>query len=285
MRRSNRLEIRHFAGAQRYSEQLRCPVRVAHLTDLHVGRMTPERQLMEAVEATEALAPDLVALTGDFVCHSLRYLPLLQRVVASFSAPVVAVLGNHDHHCGASAVRGALEQGGARVLDNAWTCLEIRGEHLQVVGLDDAYTGHADVERAVRGLRPDRATLGLSHIGEEADRLWAHGVPLVLSGHTHGGQLSLANDPRLTPAALAGHRYIHGLYGDRRGAGAVYVGAGIGAAVIPWRVGLRTRRELTVFELGVSPGAAIDHHQEQPPLRGRRPPGWLQRRRARKARP
>jgi hypothetical protein len=87
-----------------------------------------------------------------------------------------------------------------------------------------------------------------------------------------------------------GHKYVHGLYGTRalpehlpgphratsngatgRGLGAVYVGAGIGAAVMPVRIGERGQREVTIFELGQAPGTFDEHHDEQPALEGRRP--------------
>jgi hypothetical protein len=127
------------------------------------------------------------------------------------------------------------------------------------------------------------ATLGLSHIAEEADALWARGVPLVLSGHTHAGQVTLAGLHELALGRLVGHRYVHGLYGTREAAeerGALYVGAGIGASVMPLRLGERGQREVTVFELGLSPGGFEEHHEEQAPLPGRAPSEATKRRRA-----
>ena len=121
-------------------------------------------------------------------------------------------------------------------------------------------------------------TIGLSHIAEEADGLWAHGLPFVLSGHTHAGQITLARLHEIAIGKLAGHKYIHGLYGDRRHknhAGAVYVGAGIGSAVLPFRLGERARREVTLFELGAAPGTFDEHHAEQPALPGRKPTAEL----------
>ena len=82
-----------------------------------------------------------------------------------------------------------------------------------MVGLDDAYTGHARRDEAVKGLRKDLPTLGLSHIAEEADGLWRHDVPLVLSGHTHGGQVTFARLHEIALGKIAGHKYVHGLYG------------------------------------------------------------------------
>jgi hypothetical protein len=245
--------------------------------------VTPYEIQKEAVTLTNAQKPDLVVITGDFVCHSQLYLDQLTALMRGFSAPVMAVLGNHDHWSGAGEVKQALQRGGVEVLCNAHTVITLRQQKLQVLGLDDAYTGHARRDQAVKGLRPDLPVLGLSHIAEEADGLWHHGVPLVLSGHTHAGQVTFARLHEIALGRIAGHKYVHGLYGTRahpgpgegRGAagafGAVYVGAGIGAAVMPLRLGERGKREVTIFELGHLPGAFEEHHLEQPALRGRKP--------------
>src|SRR5678809_1199235 len=252
------IELRRFAGPSTYRDQV-AHLRIAHLTDQHVGRITPVEVQMAAIEMANAEKPDLVLLSGDFVCHSQLYLDQLTQLMGAFQAPVMAVLGNHDHWSGADEVRRALERGGVEVLCNRHTTITLRHERLQVVGLDDAYTGHARRDEAVKGLRHDLPTIALSHIAEEADGLWRHGVPLVLSGHTHAGQVTLARLHEFAVGKLAGHRYVHGLYGSRRAhpelAGAVYVGAGIGAAVVPLRLGERGQREVALFELGHEPGA------------------------------
>ena len=273
--RRQKIELRQFAGPADYLSRL-SHLRVAHLTDLHFGRVTPERVQREAVRLTNAQAPDLVVITGDFVCHSQLYLDQLVAVLSEIEAPKVGVLGNHDYWSGAAEVLAALQRAGVEVLRNRNTTLTLRGERIQIVGLDDAYTGHADREAAVKGLRPDIPVLALSHIAEEADWLWYHGVPLVLSGHTHAGQVTLARLHELAVGKLAGHKYVHGLYGDRGPMhadprGAVYVGAGIGAAVMPLRLGDRGRREVALFELGLQPGSIEEHHEEQPALPGRKP--------------
>ena len=278
----HRIELRRFAGPVAYLEQI-AHLRIAHLTDQHVGRVTPMEVQRAAVEMTNAEKPDLVLLTGDFVCHSQLYLDELTTLVQGFQAPVIAVLGNHDHWSGANEVQHALERGGVEVLRNRHTTITLRHDRLQIVGLDDAYTGHARLDEAVKGLRRDLPSIGMSHIAEEADGLWRHGVPLVLSGHTHGGQVTLARLHELAVGMIAGHKYVHGLYGSRsklghghsahagEPKGAVYVGAGIGAAVVPFRIGDRGRREVTMFELGCEPGEFAEHHEAQQPLEGRKP--------------
>lgn len=274
--------VRSFAGPSGYVDRMD-PIRVAHLTDQHVGRVTAMKVQQRAVDLVNQGHPDVVVLTGDFVCHSLEYLDALTEVVSRLEVPTFAVLGNHDHWSGGEEVRRALRRGGVEVLDNAHTTVTVRGQALQVLGLDDAYTGHADRERAAKGLRRDRPTIALSHIAEEADGLWAAGVPLVLSGHTHAGQVTLAGLNELMIGKVAGHRYVHGLYGRRDAAtplGAVYVGAGVGAGVFPVRIGERSRREVTFFELGMHSHAVDEHHGEQEPLPGRAPSESLKRRRA-----
>lgn len=268
------IELRSFAGPAQFEDQLD-HLRIAHLTDLHFGRVTPEKVQREAIRITNEQNPDLVVITGDFVCHSQMWLDQLVAVLSELDAPTIGVLGNHDYWSGAKPVERALRKAGVEVLKNRHTTLTLRHQRLQIVGLDDAYTGHADREAAVKGLRSDLPVIGLSHIAEEADHLWHQGVPLVLSGHTHAGQVTLARLHELAIGRFAGHKYVHGLYGSRHRErlpeGAVYVGAGIGAAVLPFRFGERGRREVATFELGVEPGAVDEHHDEQVSLPGRKP--------------
>ena len=290
------IRLRRFAGPLAYRDEI-SHLRVAHLTDLHVGRITPFAVQRAAVELTNAQHPDLVVLTGDFVCHSQLFLDQLVEVVGGFSAPVIAVLGNHDHWSGAEEVEHALRRAGVEVLRNRHTTITLGHQRLQILGLDDAYTGHARRDEAIKGLRADLPTLGLSHIAEEADGLWRHGIPLVLAGHTHGGQVTVARLHELALGKIGGHRYVHGLYGSRRAKrgvanpapgqtghdapqGAVYVGAGIGSAVMPLRIGDRGKREVTIFELGAELGSFEEHHAEQEPMPGRKPSLELTARRA-----
>jgi len=281
---SRGIAVRRFAGHVRHEEQL-SHVRIAHLTDQHFGKVTPHAVQLAAIALANAEKPDLVVITGDFVCHSQAYLDALAEALATIEAPVIGVLGNHDHWSGAQAVRQALGRAGVQVLDNAHTTVVLRNQRLQVVGLDDAYTGHADVVRATKGLRSDLPAIALSHIAEEADRLWELGVPLVFSGHTHAGQVTLARMHEVFLGHIVGHKYVHGLYGSRGhlpdAKGAVYVGAGIGAAVMPLRLGERGRREVAIFELGARAGAPWEDHAEQPALKGRPPSARTQERRKR----
>lgn len=254
LRRRTRVRLRSFTGTAHDAAKLARPISVAHLTDLHVGRVTPMAVLHAAVDLVNAQQPDVVAITGDFIAHSLDYLGPLTALIARIEAPVYCTLGNHDHWSGGAAVQAALEAAGACVLNNAWTSIDVHGETLQIVGLDDAYTGHDDLAAATKGLDARRVSLGLSHIAECAEGLWAHDVSLVLAGHTHAGQITWARLHEWALGKLVGHRYVHGLYGsDDALTHAVYVGAGIGASVMPLRLGERGAREAAVFSVGAPP--------------------------------
>ena len=234
------MRVRRFAGPEIYARTM-APVRIAHVTDQHVGRVTPFAIQREAQTLVNAEKPDLVLVTGDFVCHSQRYLDQLTYLMEGFAAPVVAVLGNHDYWAGADEVCLALKRAGVEVLRNQNTTITVRGQRLQLVGVDDAYTGHARCDRAVAGLRRDLPSLALSHIAEEADRLWSYGIPLVLSGHTHGGQIAPFGllVSLVQPAVKGLHRF-----GDTW----LYVSRGTGTWGPPMRLGNPAEITLVTLE-------------------------------------
>jgi uncharacterized protein len=225
--------------------------RVVHLTDLHFGLVTPLGLQQAAVALANAAQPDLILLTGDFVCRSLAHLAHLTDVLAQLEAPAFAVLGNHDYWLDGDAVHQALEHAGVTVLSNQWTRLWSGEESLALVGMDDAITGHADPRSATLGVG-NTPTLALSHAPDAAPTLWARGAPVVLSGHTHGGQLHV---PRWTRAFWQGVlkvRYVDGCFLED--GGLVYVNPGVGSSVMPWRYGRPAQRTVAILDLiGGSP--------------------------------
>lgn len=250
------LIMRQFAGTSSH-QALDKPIVVAHLTDQHFGPATPHALQVEAIRRVNAAKPDLVVLTGDYVAYTLDHLDEAEEVLSAIEAPTLGTLGNHDHWTNPEEVTRMLQRANVEVLSNAWTTLRIGNQDLQIVGVDDAFTAHADTAQATKGLKKGVATLGLSHVGEEADLLWQHDVPLVLSGHTHSGQVAIARSHRLLMGYLAGHRYVHGLYGEREGEneGALYVSAGIGSSRFGLRLGKRAQPEIAMFHLGEQPGS------------------------------
>lgn len=228
------------------------PVRIVHLTDLHLGWGARLSLVQRVVGYCRSIQPHLTVLTGDYINH-LRHLDDLRRVVARLPRPCLATLGNHDHKAGAAKIRAVLAAARISVLSNEARRLELgRGRALWVAGIDDAVTRHHDVGRAMARVPAAARALVLTHAPSLADRVARHGSGrhLVLAGHTHAGQIYV---PLLTPAIarLKGVRYLAGWYtvGKTR----LYVNAGIGDASVRKRVGRRGSPEIAVIDLRPGP--------------------------------
>lgn len=199
-------------------------LRVAQLSDIHVGATTPDGRIISAIRAVNAAQPDLVLLTGDYVTFSHDPIDHLPIILKGLEAPTVAVLGNHDHFVDAPAVRRRLEQLGYTVLQNERTATRLKGAELQLIGIDDAVTHHDDVARALAGT-PSGSRLVLAHAPRTLDKLPPDLGLACFSGHTHGGQVDV---PLLTRAIfrVAGQPYIRGHYTSR--GNQLYVSRGLG---------------------------------------------------------
>jgi predicted MPP superfamily phosphohydrolase len=209
-------------------------LRIAHLSDLHVGSLTPHRFIRAAVEMAQAEQPDLVALTGDYVCYSPKFVSRFGEIIRGFTVPTVCVLGNHDYWTDGHGVTRELTHHHYTVLRNQHTELTVRNTPITVIGVDDAATRQADVGRAFAGLRPGRTRLCLSHVPSQIEPIAERGADLVLSGHTHGGHVQI---PGVTARLFKklGEPYVKGFY--RVGDSLLYVNCGVGSSSVPIRAG------------------------------------------------
>jgi predicted MPP superfamily phosphohydrolase len=228
---------------------------VAHLTDFHISRRVPLSLLVEAVDLANAQKPHLVALTGDFVHAGWRYVEQVAEILGRLRAQigVVAVLGNHDFAVRtrlswsrsrlSQRIESALQQRGVRVLRNQAWQVERNGANFYVVGVDDLWSGHCDVQAAFRDVPAQSPCLLLAHHPQTIERLAGHRAVLTLAGHTHGGQV---NWPGFGPIFLGGksRRWASGLFHHRNGL--LYVNRGVGYG---WRLRFRVRPEVAVFTL------------------------------------
>jgi uncharacterized protein len=176
---------------------------IAVLTDLHYGPIPGHRHYMRAVEMVHAARPDLIVLLGDYgqstrfsyavsrplYRHAFRRLaPVLQGLHAPDG--VVGVLGNHDYYYNGPAVAHWLRSIGVRVLVNEHVLVERAGSRLAIGGVDDSMEGTVDPLGGCAGVPPEVPRVILSHNPDGALALAAGaGAGLVLSGHTHGGQI------------------------------------------------------------------------------------------------
>lgn len=231
-------------------------VRIAHLSDFHHGPHIPLGYLEGAIERAGAENPDLIALTGDYIDRGPDHVRAAAHLFRDLRAPlgVFGVLGNHDwsvhtargrpkHPDLDRRVADALDTAGVTVLRNRAVRVEHNGAGLIVAGVDDLWSGSSDPLATFAGACDSTPRVVLAHNPQSADALAAHRADLILSGHTHGGQI---NWPGLGPLFLArgARRWSAGLY--PLDAGHLYVNTGVGFG---WRFRFNVRPELALITL------------------------------------
>lgn len=221
--------------------------RIAQVSDVHHGRLVSIDEVRRVVALANEARADMVALTGDYTTVGRQYVEPCAEALGELSAPegVWAVLGNHDHKTDGPLTRQALRGRGINVLTNQNTELRRGADVLQLAGVDDWGWGKADFARTMSGVDMTRPSVLLSHEPMALDVPETRGVSLILSGHTHGGQIVL---PFVgAPAAyLWEHlKYLRGVY-ENEGT-QLYVSRGTGVIGLPVRVGARP--EVAVLRL------------------------------------
>ncbi len=222
--------------------------RIAFLTDLHTSPLVPRWWLDRAVERALALAPDLIALGGDFLDDDPHYIAGLSDILRPLRAPdgVVAVLGNHDHYVGAQGVREELARSAARELLNAHVQIARGAARLAVGGVGDLREDAIDFAAVLAGVGVEVPRIVLSH-DPDVFAYWPRDLrlDLMLSGHTHGGQAYLPLIGPLYVPSQFGLRYLKGLH--REDARQLYVSRGIGSSGVPFRWGCPPELTLVVL--------------------------------------
>ena len=230
-------------------------IKIGQMTDIHAGPLVSREFIREGVDRLMANSPDLVVLTGDFMNGNRRILRRSQgngrfkqyhydyciHELGKLRAPlgVYGVLGNHDFWSGknyASGIACDLERAGIRMLRNRAVPLQCDGEHLYLIGVDDYWADSYDLSLATKNLPRNGCRVLLCHNPDVNEDINQRGerIDLVISGHTHGGQVVLpfVGFPYLL--SPFGQKYLAGLVrdGDRQS----YISCGLGAYLAPIRL-------------------------------------------------
>jgi len=228
-------------------------MKIVQLSDLHLHRIS--RAYRMAIDAIRREHPSLVVITGDLVdCpeETSACIAFLSELRAAARVPVVVVPGNWDHRAfptkrSIAAWHKRLQaETGIRVLANQNVVLHRHGGRMWLVGTDDPYFGHADLDASFKGVPDTAFALVLTHAPEAFEELAQRpAARLVLAGHTHGGQVRLPFIGAVRVSSRYGTRFARGLF--KLGDTLFYVNAGMGMSHLPIR--FLCRPELTVLTL------------------------------------
>lgn len=237
-------------------------VRIAQISDLHVGPHTPPSFLARVREAVTDARADLVAITGDQVDDHAPDVHHFAAAFRSLTAPlgVYAIAGNHDVYAGWRAVRDGLEAMGVRVLVNEALALTRGASRLWLAGTGDpaalgwqrdgAREAVPDIARTLSDVPPDGFTVALAHNPALWPALATRGVQLTLSGHTHYGQFSI---PRWR-WSLASPFLAHAMGGHQAGDSLLYINPGTNYWGLPLRIGAWPEVTVITLRRGVAAG-------------------------------
>jgi len=212
-------------------------LKIVQLTDLHHSLFTPLEEIQRAVHMANHLKPDVVALTGDYVTLSPAYIWPVARALGKLRARlgVFGILGNHDFLVDPEEVTRALRAQRIRVLRNSHCALRSHSGNLWIVGVDDLWWEAADFRAATHSIPARDPKVLLCHNPLGIRLAAAHGIDLMLSGHTHGGQVRLPMVGSVYGRSKLGERFVEGW--NRLDGTQIYVSRGIGKVLVPLRFG------------------------------------------------
>ena len=219
---------------------------IAFLSDLHAGSCLNEADLCDIFSQVSSLSPDLVCFGGDLINTREREILLFRKPLGLLDPPfgVFSVPGNHDHFWGQDIGlwESFLTQQGVQILNNRGVRIHKGDSSFFLAGVDDLTEGSPCLEQALKGRKAGEPTILLSHHPDLFFEAAANEVDITLSGHTHGGQIRLFG---WSPIHHSRFGWVEGVY-ELEGV-KLYVSRGIGATVLPLRIG--TRAEIPLIQL------------------------------------
>jgi uncharacterized protein len=212
--------------------------RIAHLSDLHIGAITPRSWGERWVRAANRAAPDIAVITGDMVTSGTDFHEDIADVVAMLEAKsgVFVSMGNHDYFGEGEPLISLIRARGPKVLRNEGLTIEKNDAKLFIAAIDDTWTRRDDLHRALADRPEGVPVVLLAHDPERFIQAAKLGVDLTLSGHTHGGQIAVPFLAKWLSFSHLTHHFHLGLYKKDRST--LYVHPGLGTTGPPIRIGV-----------------------------------------------
>jgi len=252
LRNAERVELRHNDIAFRRLPPSFDGFSILHISDMHADMN--QGAMSRLIELVDAMRYDICVLTGDFRGKTFGPFDVslegVARVRSHLTGPLFAVLGNHD----TIRMVPGLEQMGIRVLINESETILRGNERIHLAGIDDAHYYRVDnIEKAAAGIPDNAFSILLSHTPEVYREAAHAGFRLLLSGHTHGGQICLPGSIPITLDSALPRRLGSGAwkYHDMIG----YTSVGAGSSIVPVRI--NSRPEITLHRLRRADGPSL----------------------------
>jgi predicted MPP superfamily phosphohydrolase len=218
-------------------------LRIAVLSDIHADDwFVDDKKMRTIVERTNQLQPELIVILGDYMSSNGHVTRRVEperfgAILKDLRAPlgVYSVLGNHDWWYSGIQVRRGLEKNGIQVLENEVIHFDVRGTQLWLVGLADLWTRRQAIADTVAMVPEGAPVIALTHNPDIFPDL-PRRMPLLLAGHTHGGQVRLPLIGSVVESSDFGDRYVRGHVFENNHH--LFVTTGIGTSIVPVRFGV-----------------------------------------------
>lgn len=210
---------------------------IAQLSDLHIGAFTPKWWGERWIAAANAAQADLVVVTGDMVTSGVAFHQDIADLVGALRAKqgTYVIMGNHDYFGEGEPLVSLLRAKGAHVLRNEGLVMERDDAKFFLAGMDDTWTKRANLDASLAKRPEGMPTVLLAHDPDRFPNAAERHVEVVLSGHTHGGQVAFPFLARYINASKLAHKFHIGIYKD--GDSTLYVHPGLGTTGPPFRLG------------------------------------------------
>lgn len=221
--------------------------KIVFVSDIHHGPNFSRDRVKRMVEKVNDLEPDIILIGGDYTEKDGHYITPCFEELKNLEAPLgkYGVLGNHDYFRNAQPVKQGMRQAGITILDNTAQWIVHGKGRIRIGGVSDLYHGPQLLNPTIKDVREDDFVILLSHNPDFVERIRTYKVDVVLSGHTHGGQVTFL---------CLWAPYIPSSYGQKYKTGVVeteytrvYISNGVGSTGIPIR--FFARPQINVFKL------------------------------------
>ena len=220
---------------------------IVFISDIHLGPFLSARRLSRIVNRINKIKPGIILLGGDYVHYRSEYIEPVFKEFSKLSAEmgVYAVLGNHDHYAGADLTRKMIVKYGIISIDNKSAWAKKGKDSIKIGGVGDLWDDEQIIENTLTGLKKSDFAILVSHHPDYIENMNTDLIDLTLSGHTHGGQITLFGWWAPLLPSKYGQKYRYGFIDS--GMMKSYVSSGIGTVVLPFR--FFCRPEIVVIRL------------------------------------